>query len=410
MFTQTVFRTFLILVFCQITSGSVALAAPSPVIVENIRHSPHKTYTRVVLDLSGRVGIKETTSQRRVTISLSNVRLSQKAQRVLKRKPFPRAIAVSQGQSHTVVLTLKKEAIRTYKLTTFHKPDRVAVDLYYKKDSKKDSPATVTTPSPSPQKAVPQKALKPETHVTKPKPANRPGRKAVTVVIDPGHGGKDPGAIGRKGTREKTITLQIAKRLRDLLQQRLHAKVLLTRSKDVFRNLDDRVAFAKDKKADLFLSIHVNSHPKQSIRGIEIYHFGKESDPRALAVAARENGMKLGDDAPPWHYILAEKRLDHEIEESRNFAETARSKLILTLQKHYTVKDHGVKKAPFYVLRFTSTSMPSILAEVGFLSNPSEETRLRNEQFQKTLAEGMYQGIQAYVIKSRARQEQAPPP
>ena len=125
-------------------------------------------------------------------------------------------------------------------------------------------------------------------------------------------------------------------------------------------------------------------------------------------MAARENGMKLGDDAPPWHSILAEKMLDHEIEESRNFAWTARSKLIPTLQKHYTIKDHGVKKAPFYVLRFTSTSMPSILAELGFLSNPKEEERLRNETFQKTLAEGMYQGIQAYVIKSRARQERPP--
>lgn len=404
MFTQTVFRTFLILVFCQIASGSAARSAPSSVIIEDIRHHAHATYTRVVLDLSGRVGIKETTSQRRVTISLSNVRLSQNAQRVLKRKTFPRAIAVSQGPSRTVVLTLKKEAIRTYRLTTFQKPNRVAVDLYYDNDAKKDSPATVTTPSPAPQR-IP----KPETPVTQSKPADRPSRKAVTVVIDPGHGGKDPGAIGRKGTREKTITLQIAKRLRALLQKRLHAKVLLTRSKDVFRNLDDRVAFAKDNRADLFLSIHVNSHPKQSIQGIEIYHFGKESDPRALAVAARENGMKLGDDAPPWHSILAEKMLDHEIEESRNFAWTAKSKLIPTLQKHYTIKDHGVKKAPFYVLRFTSTSMPSILAELGFLSNPREEERLRNDAFQKTLAEGMYQGIQAYVTKSRARQPGPPP-
>lgn len=405
MFMQTVFRTFLILVFCQIASGPAALSAPSSVIIKDIRHHDHTTYTRVVLDLSGRVGIKETTSQRRVTILLSNVRLSQKAQRTLKRKTFPRAIAVSQGRSRTVVLTLKKEAIRTYRLTTFQKPNRVAVDLYYKKDSKKDSPATVTTPSPAPQRV-----LKPETPVTKSKPPDRPSRKAVTVVIDPGHGGKDPGAIGRKGTREKMITLQIAKRLRSLLQKRLHAKVLLTRSKDVFRNLDDRVAFAKAKKADVFLSIHVNSHPKQSVRGIEVYHFGKASDPRALAVAARENGMKLGDDAPPWHSILAEKRIDHEIEESLEFAWTASDKLVTTLQKHYTIKDHGVKKAPFYVLRFTSTSMPSILAEVGFLSNPKEEERLRNETFQKRLAEGMYQGIQAYVIKSRARQEQSPPP
>ena len=384
MFMQTVFRTFLILVFCQIASGSVALSAPSSVIVENIRHHVHKTYTRIVLDLSGRVGIKETKNQKQVTISLSNVQLSQKAQRALKRKNFPRAVAVSQGRSHTVVLTLKKEAIRTYSLTTFQKPNRVAVDLYYKKDS----PATVTTPSPAPQRA-----LKPEPPVTKPKPADRPGRKAVTVVLDPGHGGKDPGAVGRKGTREKTITLQIAKYLRDLLRKRLHVKVLLTRSKDVFRDLEYRVDFANKKKADLFLSIHVNSHPKKSIQGIEIYYFGEADDPRALAVAARENGMKLGG----WRYILVEKRLDYEIEKSRSFAGIARRELVPTLQKHYTIKDHGLKTAPFYVLRFTSPSIPSILAEVGFLSNPREEERLRNERFQKTLAEGMYQGIQAYL-------------
>ena len=390
MFMQTVFRTFLILVFCQIASGSVALSAPSSVIVENIRHHVHKTYTRVVLDLSGRVGIKETKSQRQVTISLSNVQLSQKAQRALKRKKFPRAVAVSQGRSHTVVLTLKKEAIRTYSLTTFQKPNRVAVDLYYKKDS----PATVTTPSPAPQRA-----LKPEPPVTKPKPADRPGRKAVTVVLDPGHGGKDPGAVGRKGTREKTITLQIAKHLRDLLRKRLHVKVLLTRSKDVFRDLEHRVDFANKKKADLFLSIHVNSHPKKSIQGIEIYHFGKASDPRALTVAARENGMKLEDDAPPWQFIIADKLNDQKIEGSRNFAWTARTRLVTALHKDYTVKDHGVKTAPFYVLRFTT--MPSILAEVGFLSNPGEEKRLRNKTFQKKLAQGIYEGIQAYLKSLR---------
>ena len=323
--------------------------------VNRIRYHNHHAYTRVVLVLTGPVAIKETKGRTKATIALANSRLSSRAQRQIKNTGFPHALAIAPWKTNTVNLTLHMDTLRTYKLLTLQNPNRVVVDLFY-----------------------PQ----------------------FRLVIDPGHGGKDPGAIGQNGTREKTVVLQVAKILRDLLQKRLKAKVFLTRSKDMFLNLKKRVKFAEKKKADLFVSIHANSHSRRSIQGVEIYYFGKASDPRSLAVAARENGMPLKEDDPPWQFIIADKLHDQKIEASRNFAWTTRETLIPALRKNYRVKDHGVKTAPFHVLR--STPMPGILAEIGFISNPTEEKRLRNKTFQRKLAEGIYQSIRRCTQSPKA--------
>ena len=378
----------------------------STLTLNNVRHHAHKKYTRVVFDLTGRVEIKERKNQRIATISLPNVTLSKRVQQQIKRKDFPRAIALSPEKPRTVSIVLDLQTLRTYKVLTLRQPDRVVVDLFYAKKS-------------------PGVAAKPENKPSKPARQGKPRgvqsgssfsktQNDVLVVIDPGHGGRDPGTIGRKGTKEKAIVLQVSKYLRELIQNRHKAKVLLTRSKDVFLDLEKRVKFANKKKLEwcgkdmgsnvdakkksricLFVSIHVNSHPRKSIQGLEIYHFGKASDPRALEVAARENGMKLESDTPPWQFIITDNLNDHKIKESQTFAESTNDKLITTLRKNYKIKNHGVKTAPFYVLRFTT--MPSILAEVGFVSNSMEEKRLKTTTFQKKLAEGIYQGIQAYL-------------
>ena len=337
------------------TPGLLAKTDSPSVTVNRIRYHHHHTYTRVVLVLTGPVTIKETKGRTKATIALTNTRLSSHAQRQIKDKGFPHALAISPSTTNTVHVTLHMDTLRMYKLLTLQNPNRVVVDLFY-----------------------PQ----------------------FRIVIDPGHGGKDPGAIGQNGTQEKTVVLQVAKRLRDLLQKRLKAKVFLTRSKDMFLNLKNRVKFAEKNKADLFVSIHANSHSMRSIQGVEIYYFGKASDPRSLAVAARENGMPLKEDDPPWQFIIADKLHDQKIEASRNFAWTTRETLIPVLRKDYTVKDHGVKTAPFHVLR--ATPMPGILAEIGFISNPTEEKRLRNETFQRKLAEGIYQSIQRCTQSSEA--------
>lgn len=377
--------------------------------VNNVRSHAHEKYTRVVLDLSRRVTIKEKKSQRNAKITLTNVNLSKRARQQIKDNGLPRAIVIAPGDARTVTIVLDLQALRTYRVFTLRQPDRVAVDLFY-------------------APTMPTVAAKPKTGIKKPsKPARQnqarvaqsplPSAKTpkdVMVIIDPGHGGRDPGTIGRKGTKEKTIVLQISKYLRDLIQRRHNAKVLLTRSKDVFLDLEGRVKFANKKKLDwcgkdmganveakkksrtcLFISIHVNSHPRKSVKGLEVYHFGKASDPRALQVAARENGMRLESDTPPWQFIITDSLNDHKIKESQTFAGATSHTLVTTLRKHYKIKTHGVKTAPFYVLRFTN--MPSILAEVGFISNSVEERRLRTKTFQKRLAEGIYQGIQTYL-------------
>ena len=389
----------------------------STLTLNNVRHHAHKKYTRVVFDLTGRVEIKERKNQRIATISLPNVTLSKRVQQQIKRKYFPPAIALSPEKPRTVSIVLDLQALRTYKVLTLRQPDRVVVDLFYAKKP----PGVAAKPENKPSKPAPDVFNRGPARRGNPRGVQSESsfsktQNDVLVVIDPGHGGKDPGTIGRKGTEEKTIVLQISKYLRELIQNRHKAKALLTRSKDVFLDLEKRVKFANKQKLEwcgkdmgsnvdakkksricVFVSIHVNSHPRKSIQGLEIYHFGKASDPRALEVAARENGMKLESNTPPWQFIITDSLNDHKIKESQTFAESTNDKLITTLRKNYKIKNHGVKTAPFYVLRFTT--MPSILAEVGFASNSMEEKRLKTTTFQKKLAEGIYQGIQAYLKK-----------
>ena len=217
----------------------------------------------------------------------------------------------------------------------------------------------------------------------------------MIIVLDPGHGGKDPGALGRKGTREKDIVLKISNHLRDLLAKEANATVFMTRESDVFIKLKDRATFANQHKADIFVSIHINSHPKKSIKGLELYHFGEASDPRALEVAARENGTPLEDNGPAWQFILADKLHDKKIEDSQEFAWTTKKALVKYLKPFYKIKDHGVKTAPFFVLRMTT--MPAILAEIAFISNPTEEKLLKSSTYQKRMAQGIFEGIQSYI-------------
>jgi N-acetylmuramoyl-L-alanine amidase len=411
-----------------IASKGKKSSSRSPKIVKNLRFHKHPTYTRMVLDLRSRPQVSETQKKKTKTvqIQLHKTLLSKKARKKLKWKTFPQGVSISESKNQELTLTIDLQVLNRYTLQTLMKPHRLVLDLYPKSPTKKSQPVTkkkipaqkkqlprtpkVTKISPADplytktvkkKKVVPvpkkPRPASPQVTITPPPDTPRTKQaKDILVVLDPGHGGKDPGAIGRKGTKEKLITLQIAKKLKRIISKRLGAHVLLTREKDTFVNLEKRVEFANTQKADLFISIHVNSHPKKTIKGVELYHFGKASDPRALEVAARENGTPLKDDSPDWQFILADKIIDQKIDESRDFAWTSRKSVIGKLQKHYKkIKDHGVKTAPFYVLRFTT--MPGILAEVAFVSNPTEEKRLKTSEFQSRMAEGLFDGIKIYL-------------
>jgi len=228
------------------------------------------------------------------------------------------------------------------------------------------------------------------------------GLKIKTIAIDAGHGGRDPGAIGKNGLREKNITLDIARRLAVLVKDRLGCNIVMTRDRDVFIPLEERPAIARMKGADLFVSIHINASPKRKTRGIETYVQSlTASDREAMATAARENAMstkKLSELKSELDRIFADLTRDDKIEESLYLADAVQGSLISSLKpvnRHADDLKAKVKRAFFYVL--INTEMPSILAEVGFISNPDEEKLLRKESYRQSIAEALFQGVKKYV-------------
>jgi N-acetylmuramoyl-L-alanine amidase len=232
---------------------------------------------------------------------------------------------------------------------------------------------------------------------------SRPTLKKRTIVIDPGHGGKDSGAIGyKKNIYEKNIVYKISKELTKVLKKKGY-KVYLTRNSDRFIKLRKRTQYANKKKADIFISIHANAIPKSgdihNAKGVEIYFLSPAKDKKAKRVAAKEN---IKDMNSMNHYgkdsylnflnrekILASNKLGIDLQKS----------VLKVLRKHYSnVKDGGVRKGPFWVL--VGAQMPAVLVEVGFVSNPTEAKRLINSTYQKRFAQGLAEGIERYFLKN----------
>lgn len=221
------------------------------------------------------------------------------------------------------------------------------------------------------------------------------GLKINRVVIDPGHGGHDEGTMGPKGLLEKDLVLDVSLRLGKLIEQRLGAEVVYTRTDDTFIPLEGRTELANDKKADLFLSIHANSSPAApGVTGIETYYLNFSDSKDALSVAARENA-NAEQSVFDLRDIIQKITLHDKVEESREFAERIQASLYaLSVRNFPGEKNRGVRKAPFVVL--IGASMPSVLAEIGFLSNPKEESLLRRPEYRQKVAEALYRGISRY--------------
>jgi N-acetylmuramoyl-L-alanine amidase len=237
------------------------------------------------------------------------------------------------------------------------------------------------------------------------------GLKIGRIVIDPGHGGHDTGTIGPHGLQEKDLVLEVSRRLGNLLQARMGADVVYTRTDDTFIPLENRTAIANEQQADLFVSVHANSSRDPDSRGVETYYLNFTSSKDALEVAARENAVS--DNAIHELQDLVKKiALKEKIEESREFAADVQRSLHSGLAtKAPGIRDRGVKQAPFIVL--IGANMPSILAEVSFVSNPSDERRLRTSEYRQKIAESLYRGIAKYVgglsgvkVASRMEKEQ----
>jgi len=221
------------------------------------------------------------------------------------------------------------------------------------------------------------------------------GLKFGKIVIDPGHGGHDTGTIGPHRLLEKELVLEVSRRLGKMLETRLGAEVVYTRKDDTFIPLETRTAIANQEQADLFVSIHANASDDPDARGVETYYLNFTSSKDALEVAARENAVseksihELQD-------LVKKIALKEKIEESREFASDVQRALHNGLAaKSPGIRDRGVRKAPFIVL--IGANMPSILAEISFVSNPGDEHRLRTPEYRQRIAESLYRGISKYV-------------
>ena len=221
------------------------------------------------------------------------------------------------------------------------------------------------------------------------------GLKINRVVIDPGHGGHDEGTSGPKGLLEKDLVLDVAQRLGKLIEQRMSAEVIFTRTDDTFIPLEGRTALANEKMADLFLSIHANSSPARGVTGIETYYLNFTDSQDALAVAARENASSQKT-VFELHDLIQKITLHDKAEESREFANRIQTSLqALSSRSFPGEKNRGVRKAPFVVL--IGAQMPSVLAEIGFLSNPREELLLKKPDYRQKIAEALYRGLSRYA-------------
>jgi len=227
-------------------------------------------------------------------------------------------------------------------------------------------------------------------------PAPTTKSRRPTIVIDPGHGGKDPGAVGSGGLQEKTVVLRLAKELRSLFHRHLpQYRILLTRDRDVFIPLHKRARLANRQQAHLFISIHANSSQRRQVDGIETWYLSFAANDRAKRIAERENQMSEAE-LSDLEIILRDLHETDRINQSAVLASTMQTVLVNHVASQYRgIRNRGVDGAPFAVL--LHTAMPSILVETAFISNPRDERRLRSHAYQRTLAQGIFRGVRQYL-------------
>ena len=216
-----------------------------------------------------------------------------------------------------------------------------------------------------------------------------------TIVIDAGHGGKDPGAVGYRGTKEKDIALDVAKRLEKKLSKNMNVKIIMTRDEDVFLRLSERTKIANESNGNLFISIHTNAAEDRRASGFETFLIGPNKNEAAVRVAARENAV-LELEGTTGKKLTNEDLIQATIAQSAfaSKSEQFASMVQQEIKKRVQSRDRGVKQAGFYVLM--GASMPNVLVELGFISNPSEEKKLRSPQYRDQLATAIYRAVEQY--------------
>ncbi|CAN2049794.1 N-acetylmuramoyl-L-alanine amidase [Candidatus Magnetomoraceae bacterium gMMP-1] len=361
--------------------------------VMNLRLKTKTDHTRVVVDADKKMDYKhkilkkDAKNPNRIYVDLNNAKLSKSVKSYISiNDRMIRNIRTSQHNKDSVRVVLDLKNFKTYKIFSLNNPFRIVIDVW-EKTQKSDKNKTKYTASLN-NVAISQGAI-----------AKQLALGVKRIVIDAGHGGKDSGAPGCiNGIQEKDLVLSISKKLAKQIKGRLKCEVIMTRTKDKFLSLEKRTAIANQKNADLFISIHTNAHPDQNVYGIETYFLNLATDNEAIRVAALENASS-GKNLSDLEKILQDLMHNAKINESSRLAGYVQHSMHKNLKKKYnSIKNNGVKQAPFYVLM--GAKMPSILIETGFISNKTECNRLNNKTYQDRLCDAIINGIKKYIMET----------
>jgi N-acetylmuramoyl-L-alanine amidase len=364
--------------------------------VTGLRFLSWNGYTRIMLDLSQETKyevrrLKEDPAKGmppRIYIDVLGARLALISKEIVPVEDgVLRQVRLGQYSADVVRVVLDMNSLRDYKSFIAADPYRLVVDVYGQKAEASPVKEVTRTSTADVRRAV-AKANIP----TSPAPATSGLRK---IVLDPGHGGKDPGAIGAGGIAEKDIVLNVAKKLAAKLKKDLRVDVVLTRKDDRFVALEDRTALANAENADLFISLHMNASENTEAKGIETYYLDNTTDEAAIRLAARENSTSRRN-ISDLQFILSDMTQNMKLEDSITLAHRLQTSLVGTMAKTMDdVRDLGVKKALFHVL--VGARMPSVLVEMFFITNRSEGRAMSREGYQDAIVDALFEGIQKYA-------------
>ncbi len=358
-----------------------------PAAIRNVNLVNGKNYARVIIRLSSRVNYnvgKITRGGKTLLyVDMYGASPGRAKPRYYFKSDLVELIRVARQDRRRMRAVIYLRESSNYKVFYLPSPPRIVIDIY-SRSRKRKAPPMHTMPAKKRMKTKGEFLL-----------SRQLGLKIKKIAIDPGHGGKDPGCLNKKlGLKEKDLTLDIAKTLKELLENEGY-QVILTRDRDVFLNLEERPAIANSKGADLFISIHVNWSRHSGIRGIETFYLNFATDPEAERVAAKENEASSRS-LSQLKDILKKIALNEKIRESKALSHFIQRGMVLEMKKYYRdINDLGVRGAPFFVL--IGADMPATLVEVSFLSNEVEARRLSDPIYRARIAYGIYQGIENFV-------------
>jgi N-acetylmuramoyl-L-alanine amidase len=369
-----------IVLFVSLALLSFPSQSDSRIEIHNLRYHIHPSFTRIVIDI-GKLReyiFSELISPDRVYVDIYQAKLDPTlhGKTFLVENDYLQQVRLAQKTFSTVRVVADLDFKKAY-YRVWHLPDpfRIIIDIYPRQLPDIPQPAQ---PAKSGSSIIRQLGL-----------------GIQRVVIDPGHGGKDPGCIGKSGLMEKEVVLDVAARLKKILESKANLEVIMTRESDIFLDPESRTVIANQKQADLFISIHANANRSSKLSGIESFYLNFSQDPSVIATAAQENATSTKN-ISAMKEIIEKIVQNSKIVESKELAESIQNSLVKCISQEYSnVKSLGVKGGPFWVL--IGGEMPSILVEISHLSNPTEEERLETPQYRQRVAQGIYEGIIEYL-------------